>query len=230
MGDVNRLPSPVAGPSVSGSNPTEQNPAAGGAAKTAAPGAPSKGRAESLPGQQSGDLQELGKLQKNMDQLLALKTATQDAAQKDDKLQKQVDLLQKQIEVQQKMIQLLLDTCKSSRLPGPRSKSCKRRSPRWRRVPSKRPSAIWNWPRPLTTSSSTKMPWNATAPLARRAQGVVLAERKQRNAFEHLRCIGVRLQQILGNSDHGRQRRRTALHTRRVLFRGVHARLPAKAQ
>jgi hypothetical protein len=118
QGDVNRLPSPAAGQSGSGSNPTEHNPAAGGAGKIAALGAPSKGKAESLPGQQSGDLQELGQLQKNMDQLLALKTATQEAAQKDVQLQKQVDLLQKQIEVQQKMIQLLLDHAQKQPLAG----------------------------------------------------------------------------------------------------------------
>jgi len=84
----------------------------------AALGAPLGAQYQSLPAQQSNTLAELAKLQQNMDQLSALKRTTQEAGQKDEKLQKQVELLQKQIEVQQKMIQLLLERTKEQPLEG----------------------------------------------------------------------------------------------------------------
>jgi hypothetical protein len=67
------------------------------------------GTAQSMPAPPPDSAVQLVHYQQTMDQLLALRETTQEAAQKDEKLQKQVDLLQKQIEVQQKMIQLLLD-------------------------------------------------------------------------------------------------------------------------
>jgi hypothetical protein len=96
------------------------NPAAGIGTdnKTAGLGVPLGAHFEDLPAQPSSTLVELAQLQKNMDQLIALKATTQEAAQKDAQLQKQVELLQKQIEVQQKMIQLLLEHVQKQPLAG----------------------------------------------------------------------------------------------------------------
>jgi hypothetical protein len=64
------------------------------------------------------DAAKLAELQRTMQDLLAAKAEAQQAAQKDEKLQKQVDLLQKQIELQQKMIQLLLEHVQKQPLAG----------------------------------------------------------------------------------------------------------------
>src|SRR5262249_49280173 len=60
----------------------------------------------------------LKELQQTMNLLAAANGAIEENAQKDEKLQKQVDLLQKQLEVQQKMIQLLLDLVQKQPSPG----------------------------------------------------------------------------------------------------------------
>ena len=62
---------------------------------------------------------EVARLRKALETLSAQKTATQGAAQQDEKLKQQVDLLQKQIEVQQKMIGLLLKQMKEGGMAGP---------------------------------------------------------------------------------------------------------------
>jgi hypothetical protein len=119
--DVGRSSSPSPGPGNSGNK--ARDPIAGSVnnGQPASLGLPTTVSSDVPPSQQSSVQDELAQLEKNLDNLLAFKTAAQDAAQKDqkdDKLQKQVDLLQKQIEVQQKMIQLLLEHVQKQPIAG----------------------------------------------------------------------------------------------------------------
>src|SRR5579862_4023971 len=116
--DGGRASNAIAPPATNVSGPDSSTGGIGAYNKMAGLGAPPGSHIESLPPQQTNTLVELAQLQKNMEQLIALKSATQEAAQKDAQLQKQVELLQKQIEVQQKMIQLLLEHVQKQPLAG----------------------------------------------------------------------------------------------------------------
>src|SRR5262249_16032739 len=56
--------------------------------------------------------EQMGALQKNVEDLQAKLSATHAENPQDDKVKQQVEILQKQIETQQKMIQLLMDQVK----------------------------------------------------------------------------------------------------------------------
>jgi hypothetical protein len=98
--------------------PANAQQATSGAAVIGAPSPAAKSDVVNPPPPPSDPLAEVAHLQDNLDQLVSQRNAALEAAQKDDKLQKQVDLLQKQIEVQQKMIQLLLEHVQKQPITG----------------------------------------------------------------------------------------------------------------
>ena len=195
--DVGRAPPAPVGSGLDGSfagTPTGTMDSSG---QIAGLGAPVSTQPQSLPGQQSSTLVELAQLKNNMDQLSALKTATQDAAQKDTQLQKQVELLQKQIDVQQKMIQLLLDQVQKQPLAGtPVEKlqtdvaTLEARSSQAAQRDQEIAQAIDN----IVEHQDALERYGPDLPA--RSERAVLTKREQRNASEHLRCARVWLQQI----------------------------------